>query len=62
MIPHNRIKKVYGKNGRVFYYQGDGHWFGRTSKAKAEAGLASGKLVLWSVEGKTEGETNLKLI
>lgn len=62
MIPHNRIKKVYGKNGRLFYYQGDGRWFGRTSAKKAEEGLANGKLVLWSVEGKTESGSNLTVI
>ncbi len=44
---HTRIKKVITQKGKTIYYVGDGFWFGRTSKAKAEDGLNSGKYFLW---------------
>lgn len=47
MPAHNRIKIVKGRKGRLYYYLGDGLWFGRISEDKALKGLASKKYHLW---------------
>lgn len=46
-MKRTRIKKVISKKGRLMYYLGDGLWFGRISKEKAENGLQSGAYTLW---------------
>ena len=43
----NRIKIVKGRNDRLYYYRGDGLWFGRIGETKALKGLASGEYTLW---------------
>ena len=48
-MKHTRIKKVIGENSKIFYYLGDGFWFGRISKKAAESGLASGVFTLWEI-------------
>lgn len=49
---HTRIKKVISRKGKTLYYLGDGLWFGRTSKAQAEEGLADGSYTLWETVDK----------
>jgi len=44
---HTRVKKVIGKKGKIFYYLGNGFFFGRISKMAAENGLNSGIFILW---------------
>jgi len=48
MVTNSRIKKIITKKGNVMYYKGDGLWFGRTSKADAELGLATGQYILFT--------------
>jgi hypothetical protein len=49
---HTRIKKVISRKGKTLYYLGDGLWFGRTSKADAEKGLADGTYNLFETVDK----------
>lgn len=49
---YSRIKKVITAKGQIMYYIGDGMWFGRTSKADAELGLATGKYTLYETVTK----------
>ena len=49
---HTRIKKVITKKGEAIYYKGDGLWFGRIARSKAEKGLASGEYTLFESVNK----------
>ena len=46
-MARNFIKIVKGRNGRLYYYRGDGLWFGRIGEDEAIKGLKSKKYRLW---------------
>ena len=51
-MKHTRIKKIITKKGQIMYYLGDGMWFGRIAKNRAEAGLENGSYNLWETVNK----------
>ena len=51
-MKNTRVKKIITKKGKVLFYLGDGLWFGRINKIKAEAGLSDGSYSLWETVNK----------